>query len=221
MSDTATSPAKVWDLPVRLFHWLLVALIAFSWWSGEEHYLEWHRASGYTILALIVFRLIWGFIGSRTARFSSFVKGPRAVAAYARTLGSRASEAADGHNPLGGWSVVAMLGAVALMVAAGLFATDIDGIESGPLADYVSFDQGRAAAHWHETLFNVILALVILHVAAIAFYRLWKGRNLVGPMIHGRGEAEIANSRASAWKFLVAAAIAAVIAWAASTGFRL
>ncbi|KMS54822.1 Ni/Fe-hydrogenase 1 b-type cytochrome subunit [Novosphingobium barchaimii LL02] len=220
----AASTTRIWDPAVRLFHWLLVALIAFSWWSGEQHDMERHRLSGYAILALLVFRVFWGFAGPRTARFSSFVRGPGAVIAYMKGLGRRAGHAADGHNPLGGWSVIAMLAVIGLMVTAGLFAVDVDGFQSGPLADYVSFDQGRTAAELHETLFNAILALVALHVAAVAFYLVWKRQNLVRPMITGSrktpdGErpAELRWSPALA---VLGIAIAVAVAWTVSTGFR-
>lgn len=204
MSDVETDPAtarlvRTWDAPVRLFHWLLVALMAFSWWSGEEHYMEWHRFSGYGILALLVFRIYWGFAGTRTARFGQFVRPPRTVLAYARSLGKRTASEAEGHNPLGGWSVVLMLSTLAVMVLAGLFAVDVDGFESGPLADYVTFEQGRTAAELHELVFNLILALITLHVAAIVFYLVWKRQNLVGAMIHGSrkavGESDAADER--------------------------
>ena len=226
MNESAATKVKIWDLPVRLFHWLLVALIAFSWWSGEEHRLELHRASGYAILALIVFRIFWGFAGTQTARFASFVKGPRAVAAYVGSIGERKASFVPGHNPLGGWSVIAMLIALALMVVAGLFSVDVDGWESGPLAYYISFDQGREAAAIHELLFNIILALIALHVAAIAFYRLWKGRRLTGAMVSGKatltdGETATDNSPVPIWKFALGVMLAAAIAYAASIGFRL
>lgn len=221
---TATGSTRIWDLPLRLFHWLLVALIAFSWWSGEEHYMEWHRLSGYAILALLVFRLWWGFTGSRTARFSQFVRGPGAVLTYAKTLFSSGRDTADGHNPLGGWSVIAMLLAIAAMVVAGLFAVDVDGWESGPLAYWVSFEQGRSAAEFHETVFNVIMALIILHVAAIVFYLAVKRMNLVRPMITGRrtktAEEAVEDARWSPVMALVGIVIAGAVAWFVSTGFR-
>ena len=200
-SVTATGSTRIWDLPLRLFHWLLVALIAFSWWSGEEHYMEWHRLSGYGILALLVFRLWWGFTGSRTARFSQFVRGPAAVLAYAKTLFSSARHTADGHNPLGGWSVIAMLLAIAAMVVAGLFAVDVDGWESGPLAYWVSFEQGRSAAEFHETVFNVIMALI------------------TGPRAKSAEEA-VEDARWSPAMALIGIVIAAAVAWFVSTGFR-
>jgi cytochrome b len=186
--------------------------------------MEWHRLSGYAILALLVFRVFWGFVGPRTARFSSFVRGPGAVLAYARGLGHRKAHPAEGHNPLGGWSVVAMLAVIALMVVAGLFSVDVDGLESGPLADYVSFEQGRSAAGVHETVFNAILALVALHVVAVTFYLVWKRQNLVRPMITGQRRAEAGDSAAELrWSpvlALVGVALAVAVAWAVSKGFR-
>lgn len=223
MSADLAKPAPLWDLPVRLFHWLLVALIAFSWWSGEEHYMDWHRTSGYAILGLIVFRVLWGFLGTRTARFAGFVRGPAAVAAYMGKLGSRDAEASQGHNPLGGWSVVAMLLAIAAMVTAGLFAVDVDGFESGPLADYISFDAGRSAAEVHEVIFNVILALIALHVLAIVFYTVWKKQRLVPAMVHGKGAKGVdaaANTPVSLPKLAISVVVAAALAYAVSTGFR-
>lgn len=225
MNDSTTAGAtRIWDLPLRAFHWLLVALIGFSWWSGENHEMDWHRLSGYCILGLLVFRLWWGFAGSRTARFAQFVRGPGAVASYAKTMLARRGVPADGHNPVGGWSVVAMLGAIIALVTAGLFSVDVDGLESGPLADYVSFDTGRAAAEVHEVMFNVILALVALHVAAIVFYLVIKRMNLVRPMITGRrakdGAEAVEDVRWSPVLALIGIAVAAAVAWAISKGFR-
>lgn len=221
---TDTTTARVWDLPVRLFHWLLVGLLGFSWWSGENHDMEWHRLSGYAILALVVFRIYWGFAGSRTARFTQFVRGPRAAFAYLRTLGKRPYQAADGHNPVGGWSVILMLGALVVMVTAGLFSVDVDGLESGPLADYVSFDAGRAAADVHNLVFNVLLALVALHVLAVLFYLIGLRHNLVAPMIHGRrktgAEAVAARLGASPWKAAIGLVVAVAFSYAVSKGFR-
>ncbi|MFC0204071.1 cytochrome b/b6 domain-containing protein [Novosphingobium soli] len=223
MRAPARPTARIWDPTIRLFHWLLVGLIAFSWWSGEQHDMERHRLSGYAILALLVFRVFWGFAGPRTARFASFVRGPGAVIAYVRELGSRKGHVADGHNPLGGWSVVAMLAAIGLMVGAGLFASDVDGIESGPLATYVSFEQSEAAADLHEAVFNVILALTALHVLAVLFYLVWKRQNLVRPMLTGRRIAEegetTADLRWSPLRALVGVAIAVAVAWAVARGF--
>lgn len=219
-----TLRVRIWDLYIRLFHWLLVGLLGFSWWSGEQHEMEWHRLSGYAILALLIFRLYWGLFGGDTARFSQFVRGPRVAIAYLRTLGQRPYRPTTGHNPVGGWSVLLMLAALTTMVIAGLFAVDVDGLESGPLADYVSFDLGRMASDIHGIVFNLLLALVALHVAAILFYLLGLRHNLIGPMIHGRraipADTAKALRPASHWKGLVGILIAAACTYAVATGFR-
>lgn len=220
-SESAETKVRIWDVPVRLFHWLLVGLLGFSWWSGSQHLMDWHRLSGFTVLALLLFRLYWGVVGSPTARFGQFVRGPRAVLTALRAKDPNA----PGHTPIGGWSVVAMLATLSAMVLAGLFAVDVDGLESGPLADYVSFDQGRIAAEIHHCIFNALLALVALHVLAIAFYLLHRRKNLIGPMITGRGRATVtpaapATDRAWALKATLGAVGAGLIALAVARGFR-
>lgn len=170
----------VWDLSVRLVHWLLAALIGFSWWSIENHHTDWHMWSGFAILTLLLFRLLWGVVGSSTARFANFVRGPRAVGEYLRGRWKGV-----GHSPLGALSVVALLGAIIVQVSLGLISQDEDGIYAGPLAGLVSSDTSDQARDIHELWFNVILALIILHVAAILFYRL-RGRALTKAMITGR-----------------------------------
>ncbi|WP_242150517.1 cytochrome b/b6 domain-containing protein [Sphingomonas sp. BAUL-RG-20F-R05-02] len=221
----AATSVRVWDLPVRLFHWALVALLGFSWWSGDHHDMDRHRLSGYTILALVVFRIYWGVVGSRTARFAQFVRGPRAALDYLGRFGKRPYEAADGHNPIGGWSVVLLLATLIVMVTAGLFSVDVDGLESGPLADYVSFDVGRSAAGVHHFMFNVLLALVALHVLAILFYLVALRHDLISPMLHGRRRAGATPGaprlRASPWKAAIGIIIAGGFAYAVSKGFRL
>jgi len=226
-TDQPATKAKfiqIWDMPVRLFHWLLVALLGFSWWSGEQHEMDWHRLSGYAIFALLVFRIYWGFAGGRTARFAQFVRGPRAMLGYVRSLGRGSYVATPGHNPVGGWSVILLLATLMAMVLAGLFAVDIDGLESGPLADYVSFDQGRLAAKVHGWVFNLILALAAAHVAAILLYLVLLRHNLIGPMLNGRrraraGEA-VQSLNASLWKAVPGIVIAGGAAYAVARGFR-
>lgn len=216
---------RIWDMPTRLFHWLLVALLGFSWWSGERHDMEWHRLSGYAILALLVFRIYWGLLGGRTARFTHFIRGPRGVLAYVRTLGKGAYDPPAGHNPIGGWSVILMLATLGAMVVAGLFAVDVDGLESGPLADYVSFDQGRLAADIHGLIFNLLLGLVALHVLAILFYLVGLRHNLAGAMIHGRRRTNAGAPDeplgASPWRALLGIMIASACAYGAANGFWL
>jgi cytochrome b len=214
----------VWDVPTRLFHWSLVALLGFSWWSAETDHMDWHRYSGITVCGLIVFRILWGFVGTSTARFAQFVKGPRAVWSYVRSNDATAQPVA-GHNPLGGWSVIALLLMVSVQFISGLFAVDLDGIESGPLSDLVTFDQGRWAAKVHEISFNLLLALVVVHVAAVLFYLVAKRRNLIRAMITGVQPAEELGSSATAmlvprWRLIVAVVMSALLAYGVAKGFR-
>lgn len=188
----------VWDLPTRLFHWALVGLIAFSWWSGEEERLDWHLWSGLAILSLLIFRLLWGLFGSSTARFGEFVRGPRAIGAYLKEMRSWRP---IGHSPIGALSVIAMLAAISVQVGLGLFAVDKDGLYEGPLAYLVSLDASEEIADLHEDWFNVLLALIGLHVAALLFYRLILGKKLIGPMFSGSApaEADVEPMRPGRW----------------------
>ena len=172
----------LWDLPIRLFHWMLAALILFSWWTVKNDHTDWHIWSGCGILTLLIFRLLWGFVGSSTARWASFVRGPRAVADYLRGRWT-----GIGHTPLGALSVVALLAAVAVQVGLGLFSEDKDGLYFGPLSRFVTTDTSDRIRDLHETWFKVVLGLIVLHVAAIIFYR-FRGRHLTKPMITGRAE---------------------------------
>ncbi len=215
---------KLWDLPVRLTHWSFVALMPALWWTAEHDQMDWHKRLGYVALGLILFRIYWGLFGSSTARFAGFVKGPRAVFAYIRTLFSKAGEPLVGHNPMGGWSVVILLLLILAEVKLGLFAVDVDGIESGPLSSFVSFDLGRLAAHWHHLLFNVLLAFIALHILAVAFYAMVKRENLVGPMWSGRREMAapmIAPSFAPFWRLVLGIVIAVGLTWWVSMGLPL
>ncbi|HEX8055730.1 MAG TPA: cytochrome b/b6 domain-containing protein [Novosphingobium sp.] len=210
---------KVWDLPTRLFHWLIVLLVGFSWWSAETGHMDWHYKSGMMILNLVTFRIVWGLIGGSTARFARFVKSPGAVLAYLRRPKGAPHDA--GHNPLGGYSVVALLLVLATQVGTGVFSVDVDGIESGPLSPLVSFETGRLAAKVHHLSFTVLQVLVALHLVAILYYRI-RGRKLIGPMVTGR-DAQLAASTgglvSAGWlRFVVAVAIAFTLGWWVSAG---
>jgi cytochrome b len=170
----------VWDLPIRLVHWLLAGLIAFSWWSVQYGHTDWHIWSGCAVLTLLIFRLLWGIVGSSTARFAGFVRGPAAIREYLQGRWT-----GIGHNPLGALSVLALLGDTAFQVALGLIAQDDDGIYAGPLAGLVSSDTSDRARDIHAVNFYVLLSLVVLHVGAILFYRL-RGRPLMRTMITGK-----------------------------------
>ncbi|HYJ52569.1 MAG TPA: cytochrome b/b6 domain-containing protein [Allosphingosinicella sp.] len=200
---------RVWDLPTRLFHWSLVLLVPALWATHEWHRLDLHILLGETMLGLILFRLIWGLIGSSTARFSGFVRGPGAVLRYLR-----APRTAFGHNPIGALSVVAMLLVLAIQVGLGLFASDEDALDVGPLSHNISYDSARTLAERHETFFYILLGLIALHVAAILYYRFAKREDLVTPMVTGRREPTLpgeAMAPAPAWRFWVAAALAIAI----------
>ena len=180
-----TADRPVWDLPVRLVHWLLAGLIGFSWWSVHNHHTDWHIWSGCAILTLLIFRLLWGVVGSSTARFASFVRGPRSIMADLK-----GRWAGIGHSPLGALSVLVLFGAVAVQVGLGLISEDEDGLYTGPLYRLVSTDTSDKARDIHELWFNVILGLIVLHVGAILFYRL-RGRHLTKAMITGRSVVDL------------------------------
>ncbi len=215
----AAEPVRVWDVPTRLVHWLLVLLLPFSWWTAETRQLEWHRWSGYTLLGLVIFRIYWGLLGSSTARFARFLRGPGTVIAYLRGRWNVTA----GHNPLGALSVIALLGLLLLQIVLGLFAEDIDGLESGPLASYVSFRTGRAAAEWHGVVFDVLMYLVLLHVLAVLYYVIFRRQNLVGAMFSGKRKYESAVApvqRAAWWRLVVGVLISVSLTWAVTRAFQ-
>ncbi len=187
MSKKEEKKIKVWDLPTRLFHWVLVIAFAVSSYSAfQDKYGDFaaiHLWSGFTILALIVWRILWGFFGSETSRFTRFLKSPRAAFTYAKSLTNQNAPQTLGHNPLGGYSVVLMLLLLLAQAGLGLFASDgmfFDGPFSGYASDYTS-----NITELHETLGYVLFGLVGLHVLVILFYWIWKKVNLILPMITG------------------------------------
>ena len=201
----------VWDLPVRLFHGLLTGLIGFSWWSVKFDHTDWHIWSGIAILTLLVFRLLWGFFGSSTARFANFVRGPRAIHAFLR---DRKSWRMAGHTPLGALSVVALLVVTAIQVGLGLIATDPDGLYEGPLAELVSLHTSETARDLHEYNFYLLLALIVLHVVAILYYRFVRGSKLAKAMLTGRAVLEpgvIPMRPAPWWVAIICLAVALTI----------
>lgn len=186
MNEQQTT-VRVWDLPTRAFHWALAACvlgsIATAWIGGNA--MVWHFRLGYVAFTLVLFRLVWGFIGGHWSRFARFVYAPGTVWRYLRGA-SRPDEHHDvGHNPLGAFSVFAVLGLLALQVATGLFADD-EISNTGPLIKFVSGATSLALTKWHKGYGQwLIIALVVLHVGAILYYLSVKRRNLIGPMITG------------------------------------
>lgn len=210
----------IWDLPTRLFHWVLVVLIALQYATAEFHFLDmdWHFRFGYATLALILFRLLWGVFGSQTSRFGHFVRGPSAVIAHVRALFSTNPHVSVGHNPLGGWSVLVLLLCVAVQVISGLFASD--GIDTdGPFADRVSNATSQVWTRIHDWNQNVLLVLIVLHIVAIVLYRILRNEDLVSAMITGRRAVEVPQLRfAGIGRALVlfaicASVVAALILW--------
>lgn len=187
-SAEGSRSVTVWDVAVRVFHWLLVLLIPFMWWSGTEKgaWMTYHFWAGYTILTLIVFRIIWGFVGGTHARFADFIYGPSAIIAYLKTLPSRTAAKFAGHNPLGGWSVVLMILSVAVQVGTGLFAYDETSGSEGPLAKLVRSDTSSLLTTIHKYNINVLVALIAVHISAVVYYLIYKKENLIGPMFNGR-----------------------------------
>jgi len=176
---------RVWDIPIRLFHWSVVALLCVSWFSADQGYMRVHLVSGLTLLSLLLFRIAWGLVGSTTARFSNFLHPPRRVVGYLRDLAGGSKIFHAGHNPAGGWMVLALIAVLLAQVATGLFAND--GVRfHGPLALLVSEDASTRLTDIHGLIFDLILILVWCHVVAVGFYLLVKGDNLVWPMVTGK-----------------------------------
>ena len=175
---------KVWDLAVRIFHWLLVLCILGSVISVENDFMDAHEIFGVTALVLVLFRVIWGFVGGEFARFRSFVRGPAASLAYLRGLRRGDLPPTIGHNPPGGWSVLALLAVIGGQAALGLFAND-DVLFDGPLTRFVSDDVSDRATVLHGLLSKVLFGLIALHLLAIAAYRFVFSRHLTRPMITG------------------------------------
>jgi cytochrome b len=180
-------PLRVWDLPTRLFHWVLascvIACIVTASIGGAA--MLWHFRLGYVVFALLAFRLIWGLIGGHWSRFANFIYSPASVLRYLRGE-SRADEHHDvGHSPLGALSVFGLLGILALQVGTGLFADD-EIANTGPLIKFVSGATSSLLTSWHKTWGQwTIITLIVLHLAAIAFYLVRRHRNLVRPMLVG------------------------------------
>ena len=181
-----SKPALVWDLPTRLFHWLLVSLVMVSFVTANigGNAMEYHAWSGFTLLILLIFRVAWGFVGGREARFAAFVCGPVAVWRYAAALRRGKAPSHLGHNPMGGWSILAMLTSLGIQAGTGLFAND-DIFTEGPLYAWVSRATSDGLTRIHRLNAELIVALVTLHVTAVLFYVFIKRENIVKPMITG------------------------------------
>jgi len=210
--------ARIWDLPTRVFHWALSATVMGLIATGLSGIMEWHFRLGYTVLALLLFRLLWGFVGGRWSRFASFFYGPGSIVAYLR--GRAHPDHVIGHTPLGALSVFAVLTVLAAQVATGLVADD-EISAAGPLTRFVSGEVVSLATSWHKAQGKtIVIALVSLHVLAVLFYVLVKRHRLVRPMVSGdkliaSARSQVAPSRDDAASRALALVLFAVCAGAA------
>lgn len=218
-----THTTRVWDLPTRIFHWalfcLIIAMVATGLTGGNA--MAWHFRCGYAVLSLLLFRLVWGVIGGRWSRFASFIYAPGTILSYVKGLGH--PDHSVGHNPLGAGSVFAMLFFLCVQVGTGLFSDD-DIAASGPLSKFVSNAMVSSLTGYHKNVGKyILLALVVLHVAAILFYLVKKKENLIGPMIHGDKSLvhPVENSRDDGRSRALAAVVFAVCAGLVATMVKL
>ena len=186
-SSSASSPlhtVRIWDLPTRVFHWALALCIVGLLVTGNVggNAMVWHFRIGLTVLALLLFRLVWGLVGGRWSRFATFIYSPRSIINYLKGRGK--PEHSVGHTPAGAGSVFALLAVLLAQVGSGLISDD-EIASAGPLVRFVSSATSNLATNYHKNIGKwIILALVVLHIAAIAFY-LWRKQNLIKPMLHG------------------------------------
>ena len=201
--------ALVWDLPTRLFHWTLVLLVALQYASGEFGWLDlqWHVPAGYAALALLLFRAAWGFVGSDSARFAQFLRGPGAIRRYLRG-GQRVVHT---HNPLGGWAALLMLLWLLAIALTGLASSD-DIDVAGPLVTQLDDATVRAATRWHHRLTGALPWIVAAHVGAVLVHE-WRGERLVAAMLHGRRAGAAPVCMASTWRAVAALALSAVLVY--------
>jgi cytochrome b len=183
--QTGRRPVLVWDMPTRLFHWLVVVLVAAAYVTARLNWMDWHVRIGEVLLALVLFRLLWGFFGSETARFSRFVRAPADALLHLRHVFHREADLQVGHNPAGGWMVMLLLALLLGETLSGLYVNN-DVADDGPLTQWVPASIANAITALHTILWDVLLAAVVLHVLAIALYAIAKGHNLLRPMLTGR-----------------------------------
>lgn len=180
---------RIWDVFIRIWHWITAGLIIAMWVTAEFGRMDLHIMLGIAFTGLLIFRIVWGFLGSRTARFSSFTATPASTVRYIRTVLSSAYKPPAGHSPIGGLSALALILALGAQIMSGLLSMDTDGLHSGPLARFISYADARLAGSIHEIVFNILLALIALHLLAILFYTVVKRADLFGPMLTGKRKA--------------------------------
>jgi cytochrome b len=182
--SNALRAVLVWDAATRIFHWLVVVLVAVAYATWRLNWMVWHGRIGDVLLALVLFRLLWGFLGSETARFSRFLASPLTAMQHMRYALLREPDRQVGHNPAGGWIVVSLLALLLAETLTGLYVAN-DIADEGPLTEIVPAPVANAISAAHAILWDVLLGLIVLHVLAIAAYAAAKGQNLLLPMITG------------------------------------
>lgn len=187
MSSPQVQRTRIWDPALRAFHWLLALLVIANWVLGKfgPDIMTLHFWLGYTILGLLIFRLIWGFVGPESARFSNLIYSPRRVLSYLRQMGRRSPSHWPGHAPAGALAVIAILLVLLWQVGTGLITDPEDFVNVGPLAGLAGSDIATKADAWHSLGADIILILVLLHIVAILYYRIWKNEDLIRPMLTG------------------------------------
>ena len=226
VAAVAVVPVRVWDLPTRLFHWTLATCVLCSIVSANigGNAMTWHFRFGYVVITLLAFRLLWGFVGGRWSRFASFIYAPSTLLRYLRGQSRPGDHHDVGHNPLGAFSVFGFLALLLLQVSTGLVADD-EISNSGPLVKFVSSATSSLATGWHKNFGQwLIIALIVLHLGAMAFYWLRHRRNLVAPMLHGdkalasHVPASVDGVRSRILAAILLVACAAAVTWLVSLG---
>jgi cytochrome b len=199
----------LWDIPTRISHWLIVCCVSLAWWSAEEERYDIHQWTGFTVLVLVVSRIVWGFIGSRHSRFVDFLVGPAKVLAFLQGQGAESA----GHNPLGGWSVMLLLSLLLIQATSGLFNSD-DVLFSGPLYYAASTTFRDAMGVVHDVAFNGLLALVCLHILAVLYHQLRLKEKVLQAMWFGSASGrEGREAPVPWWRAGIIVAVIAVIFW--------
>ncbi len=215
-SQIQKHPVKVWDFSIRLFHWSLVILIGFLWWSGTEgEEMDNHVLAGYSVLALISYRIIWGFLGSHHAKFINFVRSPiKTIKAIPEVISVRSDSHYVGHNPVGGWMVVLLILALMAQGITGLGTTD-DIFIDGPLVAYLDDDLISLFSSLHHQIADLLVALVILHLAAVLYHDAIKRERLIKAMVTGikYSPHQVESSKLPTKRFISTIALLSLIGW--------
>lgn len=205
-----SSRVVLWDIPTRLFHWLIVGCVLLSWWSAEQQQYAVHEYSGYTVIVLVVFRILWGFVGSRHSRFSDFLVGPKRLDHYLKT----GQYSSAGHNPMGGLSMMAFLLLLLMQGVSGLFNTD-DIIFTGPLHYMASTALRDTMGQAHDLVFNVLLGFIAVHIIAVLYHQVRLKEPLMQAMIRGHAQGREGQQAPAAWwpAVVIVVLLAAALLW--------